>query len=276
MTRKQWLVIVVLGLTDCLVLGCLVAVMAFAPRLATSHAVPTMSASMPVATPTRGVMLQPTWTPTPTFTPVPVPTPLPTSTPAPTPTPLVIPTPSPTTAPLLLENADFEDILPDSVPGWELEAVVNWQPGDDFDPDASYTFPIFKPADDPPRFIDGSTLQIESGHQYVKFQVVLFQVAEVAPGSQVQFEIKAKGFSSEGGIMMRVGIDPNGGAACADGEWSEMELVDQGRGLVVLRSPVVAVGARGRVTVCMFAEPQYAVASKAAFFDDARLLVASP
>jgi len=280
MTRRQWLVIAVLAVADCVVLGGLIAAMTLAPRLLARPTVAPPPAEGAAADQQgTDATLPPTWTPTPPSTPPPLPTHLPTRTPAPTRTPVSIPTftpaSTPTPAPVLLENGDFEEILPDSVPGWEVAAVVNWEPGDEFNPDASYARPEFRPADDPRRAINGSTLQIQT-YQWVKFKVTLYQTVEVEPGSRVQFEAMAGGYSSGGGIQVRAGIDPNGGAACEDGSWGDLLVVDQAMGAALLRSPEVVVGSEGLVTVCLFAEPQYAVTHNAAFFDDARLLVAPP
>jgi len=185
------------------------------------------------------------------------------------------PTPTVTAQPVVLQNADFEDIAFDFVPGWELAAVVNWQPGDDFNPDTSYARPEFKSADDPRRVIRGSTLQIQT-FQWVKFKVTLYQTVEVPPGSRVQFQIYANGFSNVGGIQVRAGLDPHGGVACQEGVWSEMLIIDQNSGVVTLSSPQAVAGPDGRVTVCFFAEPQYAAIHNAAFFDEAVLTVQSP
>jgi len=151
-----------------------------------------------------------------------------------------------------------------------VAAVVNWEPGDDFNPDTSYARPEFKPADDSRRLITGSTLQIQT-FQWVKFKVTLYQIVEVEPGSQVWFEAKARGYSSGASIRVQVGIDPHGRAACEGGLWGELRLVDQTTGVVTLHSPEGVVGPEGRVTVCLFAEPQYALIHNAAFFDDAEL-----
>lgn len=279
MTRKQRLILVFLALADCVVLGGLAGVVALTPRLAASPptAVPSPTA-YPTETPTSA--LQFTFTPT---TPPSSPTASATrtrSTPPPTRTPLIIPTatptPSPTPEPVALQNADFEDIAPSSVDGWEVAAVVNWQPGEDFDPGSSYGAPLFKRADDSRRVIHGSTLQIESASQYVRFRVTLYQTVAVEPGSRVTFEIKSGGYSDGGGIQVQAGIDPNGGPACTAGRWSELQIIDQNSEIVTLRSPAGVVGKDGQVTVCFFAEPQYAVVSKAAFFDDATITVEPP
>ncbi len=270
MSKKQWLVVIVLGVLDCLVFGCLIGTMVFAPRFMASTPTPA-----PTFFPTPTATLEPTYTPTSTFTPAPTPTFRPTPTLRPTYTPLAFPTSTPTPIPEveLLENGSFDQIYSERVPGWEVAAEVNWQPGDPFDPATSYGAPYFKRADDPVRYINGATLQIESAHQYVKFRVILYQTVELAAGTRVQFAAKAGGFSSPGGIIIRIGIDPRGRPACQGGLWSEDMVIDQNRGVVALRSPAATVGAEGRVTVCLFAEPQYAVVSKAAYFDDAELLI---
>lgn len=270
MSKRQWVIIVFLGALDFLVLGCLITAMVLTPRLTAAPPTP-----VPTATAVPTDTLEPTYTATPTFSPEPTRTPRPPSTSVPTRTPIVFPTNTPTPIPQLdlLENPGFEEIFPDMVPGWEVAAAVNWEPGDPFDSNTSYGVPAFKRADDPVRYINGPTLQIESAHQYVKFRVTLYQAVELPTGTRVQFEAKAGGFSSPGGIHTRVGIDPRGRAACEGGAWSEEILIDQSMGTLTLRSPATTVGAEGRVTVCLFAETQFAVASKAAYFDDALLLI---
>ncbi len=270
MSKRQWAIVIVLGVLDVLVLGCLIAAMVFTPRLSPSPSTPT-----PTSFPTPTDTLEPTYTPRPTSPPPPTMTPRPTMTPLPTFTPVVFPTNTPTPLPEvdLLQNGGFEQIYPDTVPGWEVAAAINWRPGDPFDPATSYCAPFFKRADDPVRYISGPTLQIESEHQYVKFRVTLYQTVELAPGTRVQFTAKAGGFSSPGGVIIKIGIDPRGRPACEGGVWGQEQVIDQNSGVVALRSAAVTVGTEGRVTVCLFAEPQFAVVSKAAYFDDAELVV---
>lgn len=279
MTRKQWLVIALLGVADLLVLGGLIAAMVLTPRLTVRPGVSSPTPQAAAESPRTPATLQPTWTPTPIPSPVPTATRPPTAIPTPTRTPVPIPTgtptPTPAPQPVPLENADFEDILPDRVPGWELAAVINWRPGDDFNPDTSYARPEFKPADDSRRIINGTTLQIQT-YQWVRFKVTLYQTVELEPGARVRFEAKARGYSSGAGIQMQVGIDPHGGAACAEGLWGELRVIDQTMGMITLRSPEGVVGSEGRVTVCLFAEPQYALIHNAAFFDDAVLWALPP
>ena len=287
MSRKKWLVLVLLGVADCLVLTLLGTVVVFGSRIQdwlVEDARPVAAATatrMPTDTP------PPTWTPEPTSSPLPTQTPRATRTPVPTRTPIptftAVPSPTPTPSGPLLDNANFDDILPPSeVPGWEVVAVVNWQPGDDFNPDSSYGPPEFKPADDARRVIRGTTLQIQT-HQWVKFDVTLYQTATVPPGSQVQFQIYAGGFSGDeggnrvGGIEVQAGIDPSGGVACRDGQWGQVILVDQRQEVATqIQSPQVVAGPEGQVTVCFSAEPQYAVIHNAAFFDIAELEVEPP
>jgi hypothetical protein len=179
-------------------------------------------------------------------------------------------------------NGDFGDILHDRVPGWEVVAEVNWQPGQDFSAESSYGRPEFRYADDARRVIRGDTLQIQT-YQWVKFKVTLYQTVEVPPGSRVRFQIYAGGFSSDesgavtGGIQVRAGVDPNGGTACQNGLWGPQVLVNQQDQVATqLRSPEAVVGPGGEVTVCFFAEPQFAVIHNAAFFDIAELVIEPP
>ncbi len=271
MSRKQWQIIILLGLADCVVLGMLVLAITLTPRLAAGG----ILGPTPTPTPTPTSVLPPTWTPTPSPTPAPTPTPRPTATPSPTvPTPTPLPTFTPTPIPPPeLANARFDTITPFEITGWVVDPVVNWHPGEPYDPNNSYAYPKFKYADDPARFITGNTLQIESSDQYAKFQVTIYQIVSVPPGTKVQFEIQAKGYSDEGGIIVRAGIDPRGGDGCGRAQWGQTRVINQNDGQVALRSPQVRVGEEGKVTVCFFAQPEWAVPHKAAFFDDARLVV---
>ncbi len=276
MTRKQLLVLILLGLADCLVLGGLIAVVVLTPQLVGQPG--TVETAVGSVTETT-TSLPPTWTPTMTPSPAPSETPFPTRTPTravPTDTPVPIPTntpaPTPTPAPIELENGEFDSISNYSIPGWEFEAVSNWEPGSHFDPNSSFLMPYFKPADDPRRFIDGTTLQIEPLHQYVKFRITIYQTIELPEGSTAQFVIQARGYSQDGGIQVRVGIDPHGRSACAGGSWSDTQVIDQSMDVTTLRSRQVTVGFEGLVTVCFFAEPEYASAHMAAFFDNAELI----
>lgn len=272
MTRRQWMIIILLGLADCLVLSGMLAAVIWTPRLVAQRQGARIS---PTPSPTAPFVLPPTFTPTPTYTPAPTPTPRPTPLPpTPRPSPTLFPTFTPTPIPPPeLVNGTFDQITLSEIPGWVVDPFVNWHPGEPYDPNNSYAYPKFKYADDPLRFITGNTLQIESTDQYAKFQLTFYQVVTVTAGTQVQFEIKAKGYADEGGIQMRVGIDPSGRLSCEGARWSETWSINQNNGLVVLRSPRVRVGTEGRVTVCVYARPDWAVAHKAAFFDDGRLVV---
>jgi hypothetical protein len=281
MSRKQWLIVAFLAIADCLVLGGLAGAVILTPRIeaffAASRLEGTAVSDQP-PTPT----IPPTWTYTPTSSPI-SPTPTRTRRPSPTPSPTrtVIPTftPSPTPTltpePVELVNAEFNDVLPDRVPGWETAAVVNWEPGQVSDPASSFAPPEFRLADDARRRIRGSTLQIQT-YQWVKFNVTLYQTIEVPPDSRVEFEIYAGAYSDEGAIDVRAGIDGNGGAACQGGVWTDQLYIDQSSGAVVLSPPGTTAGPDGRVTVCFSAETQYAATHNAAFFDAASLTVTPP
>jgi hypothetical protein len=279
MRKQQKLVLILLGIADVVVLGCLALAMVFGARIQAFLAGGEPVAEVTEPSPTATFTVPATWTPSPVPTRAPTDTSAPSSTPTPTrtsiPTFTPSPIPSPSPLPIAIENAGFEEINPDNVPGWEVVATVNWQPGDDFNADSSFARPEFKYADDSRRIIQGDTLQIQT-FQWVKFSVTLYQVIEVPEGSQAQFQIYTNGYASTGGIQVKVGIDPSGGDACQNGRWSEMLVVGEGDGVVQLTSPPVTVGEEGAVTVCFFAEPQYAAVHSAAFFDVAELSVAPP
>jgi hypothetical protein len=151
---------------------------------------------------------------------------------------------------------------------------VNWSPGDEFDASTAYAAPRFHQADDPRQWISGPTLQIDT-EPWVKLRAWVFQSVEMDPGTRVDFEVRAMGFVKDqaGGYILKAGIDPEGGGGCEAARWSQESVYNQGAGVVTLTSPAVTVGQEGLVTVCMFAETQYAQVYHAAFFDDASLNV---
>jgi hypothetical protein len=71
-------------------------------------------------------------------------------------------------------------------------------------------------------------------------------------------------------------VDPDGGEGCDAVRWGTGQIVNQEDGVVELVSPEVVAGQAGRLTVCMFAETQFAQVYHAAFFDDAALAVRPP
>jgi hypothetical protein len=245
---------------------------------------PAASASTPAPSLTPSNTPIPTWTPKPTSTPGPTPTPRPTGTPTltptetPTPGPTWTPAPTntPTPTPKPLENSTFDDIGRGDIPGWQTGAFVNWAGGPS-DPETSYAAPRFHQADDPAQRISGSTLQIDT-EPYVKLQAWVFQQVDVGADSRVVFQVSAAAVVEDtaGGYFVRAGVDPDGGEGCDAAEWGDQRHLNQKDGVVILSSPVVAAGEGGRVTVCMFAETQYAQVWHAAFFDDANLTVLPP
>jgi hypothetical protein len=250
---------------------------------------PLMGASSPAAS--APTMSGPQETPFPTWTPTPIPTPGPTSTSGPTHTPkptstgiptlrptlTPAPTNTPTPTPKPLENPTFDGLTENDVPGWQTGAYVNWKPGDEFDPASSYAAPRFHPADDPSQRISDSTLQIDTV-DWVKLRAWVYQAVDVTPGSRVVFQVRAAAVVKDttGGYFVKAGVDPEGGEGCDAARWGEQRQINQTDGIVTLSSPEVVAGKGGRVTVCMFAETQYAQAWHAAFFDDAALTVLPP
>jgi hypothetical protein len=246
---------------------------------------PTATATRLVDTPTP-ISVPPTWTPAPTRAPPPTNTPRPThtATAPPTISPTFAPTftPRPTkvvtagppgpTGTLGLQNPGFEGIGGGTIPGWSWWAEDNFTPGGDYNPDASFDTPLFKQADDPVRFIDGPTLQVDA-EEHLKFKVHIFQTVTVSPTAGVRFQVLGGAFSDIGIVQMAAGIDPDGGPDCSNAQWSDAVAVDQEQGVRSIAAPPVVAGRSGRVTVCLYAEPLYAAISNAAFFDDAELTV---
>ena len=158
-----------------------------------------------------------------------------------------------------------------------MGSFVNWAPGDEFNPVTSYAVPRFHQADDPRQQINGSTLQIDT-EPWVKLRAWVFQTVEVEPGSRLQFQARAVGFVKEtaGGYILKAGVDPDGGQECDAAQWGVEQIVNQEDGKVELVSPEIIAGETGLVTVCLFAETQFAQVYHAAFFDDAALTILPP
>ncbi|MBN1921386.1 MAG: hypothetical protein JW892_09090 [Anaerolineae bacterium] len=218
----------------------------------------------------------PTWTPTPAGTATPTLPPALTRTPLPTrtPFPTATPTNTPTPIPVELVNGEFDGIMPNRIPGWEWSADINYIPGGEYDPHNSYAEPIFSAADDPARRINGSTLKIET-IRWLKFRAWVYQTVTATTGSTVYLQVRANAFSSIDQIKFRAGIDAQGNAGCSNARWSEV-TINQDDGIVTITSPRVVVGAAGRITACLYAEPLYPDTNNAAFFDRAVLVVAPP
>lgn len=274
MSRRQWLILVALALANAIVLGAMAYVV-----IGSLGRSPSAPASTSGAPPSPSAMPPPTWTPTLSPTPRSTGTPQPSGTPTetPTPEPTFTPTASPTPAPVPLENPAFEDIQENAIPGWQTGSFVNWAPGDAFDAASSYAAPRFHQVDDPRQWISGPTLQIDT-QPWVKLRAWVFQTVEMEPGSRVQFQVQAAGFveDTRGNYILKVGVDRDGREGCEAAQWGDEQYVNQDDGVVVLTSPELVVGQAGRVTVCAFAETQFAQVYHAAFFDDAVLTTLPP
>jgi hypothetical protein len=285
-SRIQKLILIGMALLDLIVLCALVVAV-----ISSLRGLSRPAATAPTSTPTLvpAATRPPTWTPTLSSTPRPTGTPGPTRTatvaPTPWPTrargtsaPVPTPTPEPTVTPRynLLENSTFDDIEENSIPGWQMGAYVNWEPGTESDPASSFAAPRFHMVDNVEQRISGSTLQIDTV-EWVKLKAWVFQTVTVKSGSRVTFQVRAAAIVQDeaGGYFLKVGIDPEGGLGCDAAEWGEEQHVNQTDGVLTLLSPEVIAGEPGYVTVCIFAETQYAQAWHAAFFDEADLTVIS-
>jgi hypothetical protein len=210
----------------------------------------------------------------------------------------------PTAGPVPLDNADFDYIMPNRIPGWEWYAYVNYKSGET-DPQNSFAEPVFTAADDPARRINGSTLKVETV-RWLKFRTWVHQTVTVTAGSTVQFSIKVNAFSSTDRLIVKAGVDPTGQPHCDDVRWGETWRINQDDGTVTLMSPRVIVAAieneptptvtpdplerktpepvvpeeeteiLGKVTICFYAEPAYPHINNAAFFDQAQLIAIPP
>ncbi|MGC9396974.1 MAG: hypothetical protein ACP5J4_19180 [Anaerolineae bacterium] len=311
LSRGQKIILIVLAILDVSVivgLGSIVVRSMRAP-LPTPSVQPTLtptalSAPVGVATwtPTAEPTARPTLPPRATNTATPTATPFPTHTPTPTSTPR----PLPTAGPVPLDNADFDYIMPNRIPGWEWYAYVNYQSGES-DPQNSFAEPIFTTADDSVRQINGSTLKVETV-RWLKFRTWVHQTVTVTAGSTVQFSIKVNAFSSLDRLIVKAGVDPTGQPHCDDVRWGETWQINQDDGIVTLTSPRVIVAAMedkntatptvtpdpmeretlapvepeeeteilGQVTICFYAEPTYPHINNAAFFDQAQLIAVPP
>jgi hypothetical protein len=316
LTSTQKLILIVFAVIDVVVIAVMGGVVIASSRTPMQMAPTAAAPVLPSAT------LPATWTPTPTTTPMAtLPsrvtntppatlTPYPTHTPVPptiTPTVTIAPIP-PTPIPVRLEGPDFDYLMPNRIPGWKWDAYVNYRPGDAFDPETSYAEPFFEAADDERRQINGSTLKVET-IRWLKFRAWIHQTVTVTAGSQVQFQIQAKAYSSIDSLIVKAGIDASGAGNCFNAVWGAEHRINQDSGTVQLTSPFVTVPPSvdanpsvpptppadadegdpdseelipepeiqlGRVTVCFFAEPAYPHVSNAAFFDMARITVRPP
>jgi hypothetical protein len=314
-TGAQKLILIVLAVVDVAVIAVLGSVVVGSSR-PLAQVAPTAIMHVQVL---PSSTLPPTWTPTATATPLATlpsratntppatETPYPTFTPIPptiTPTLTIAPTP----IPVRLEGADFDYIMPNRIPGWKWDAYVNYKPGDAADPERSYAEPYFDDADDAKRQIQGSTLKVETV-RWLKFRTWVHQTVTVTAGSQVQFQIQAKAYSSLDALIVKAGIDPTGAGNCFNAAWGAETRINQDSDTVLLSSPFLTIPPYidpnwvveeeppddgdegdptgeeevkppevllGRVTVCFFAEPTYPHVNNAAFFDVAKIIVRPP
>ncbi len=271
MSRNQKVILAILALVDVVVIAILAGTVVRGMQQQSLSVTP-----LPTLVARATAVEIPTWTPTPLSTPVPTLLPRQTRTPRPTrtPFPTSTPTPVPTPGPVELVNPDFDMLMPNRIPGWQWDAFVNYRPGDNYDAQNSYAEPQFEAADDPARCINGSTLKIET-IRWVKFQAWVRQTVSVTAGSTVYFQVKASAFSSIEKLRLGAGVDINGVDDCSGAKWGEV-TINQDDGVVTITSPRVVVGQNGRVTVCLFAEPDYPDVNNAAFFDQAVLIAAPP
>lgn len=262
MSRKQWLIVAALMLGDVIFIGVLTTAVIRSMRYAPSPPTPT---SIPTPTASPRSTATPSPTPTSTFSPTRIPRP--TSTSIGTPTPVSVP----------LKNHAFEGIVDNSIPGWQTGAFVNWASGEKFNPVTSYAAPHFHEAESSRWRINGPTLQIDTARG-AKLRAWVYQTVKVQPGSQVRFRVRAAAYVGErsGGYTLKVGVDPDGGEGCQAAHWGVSRIVNQTDGVVLLFSEEVVVSKASHVTVCMFAEPQFAQSYHAAFFDDAKLIALPP
>ncbi len=311
LSRGQKIVLLVLAVLDVGVIAGLgsIVVRSLRAPLPTPIIQPTLTPtalSKPIEvatwTPTPEPTARPTLPPRATNTATPTPTPFPTHTPTPTSTPK----PLPTAGPVPLDNADFDNIMPNRIPGWLWYAYVNYKSGES-DTQNSFAEPVFTPADDPARQINGSTLKVET-MRWLKFRTWVHQTVTVTAGSSVQFSIKVNAFSSIDRLIVKAGVDPTGQPHCDNVRWGETWQINQNDGIVTLTSPRVVVAPIvdkrtptptatpdpleretpapvapaeeteiwGRVTICFYAEPTFPDVNNAAFFDQAVLIAVPP
>ena len=311
LSRGQKTILIILAILDVSVIAGLSSIVIRsmrAPLPTPVNLVPTPTAvskprEVPTWTPTVESTPRPTLPPRATNTSTPTATPFPTHTPPPTATPK----PLPTAGPVPLDNADFDYILPNRIPGWEWYAYVNYQSGAT-DPENSFAEPVFTAADDSARQIHGSTLKVETV-RWLKFRTWVHQTVTVTAGSTVQFSIKVNAFSSIDRLIVKAGVDPTGQPHCDNVRWGETWRINQDDGIITLTSPRVVVAAMedestptptitpdprergtpapveppeeetdllGKVTICFYAEPAYPHINNAAFFDQAQLIAVPP
>ena len=195
---------------------------------------------------------------------------------------------------------------PNRISGWQWYAYVNYKSGET-DPQNSFAEPMFTAADDPARWINGSTLKVETV-RWLKFRTWVHQTVTVTAGSTVQFSIKVNAFSSADRLIVKAGVDPTGQLHCDNARWGETWRINQDDGIVTLTSPRAVVAPMvdkriptptatpdpleretptpvapgeeteilGQVTICFYAEPAFPDVNNAVFFDQAVLIAVPP
>ncbi len=278
MTESQKRILIILAIMDFVVIGAMVGIV-----VTTTMRLRNQVAQAPTRVAGATIVVPATWTPTPMPTASPTLPARPTNTPRPTPTvkptntlqPTETPTPRPTPTPVTIINPDFDLLMPNRIPGWQWYAYVNYKQGDELDSENSFAEPILRAADDPRREINGTTLQVET-IRWLRFRVWVHQTVSVTTGSTISFAVKATAFSSLDSLIVKAGLDPNGGKRCANAIWGEEKYINQESGIVKLTTPRIVVGEKGVVTLCFFAEPAYPHINNAAFFDQAEVRVSPP
>jgi len=145
--------------------------------------------------------------------------------------------------------------------------------GKDLNYAESFFTPAFKMADDPQRFINDATLQIDAV-EFTRWQGGIYQVVNVPPEAELWFTLQAAAFSTgqdtQGSITVLAGIDPKGGNGCASAVWSDPYSIGHGQ-QAGLASRRIKVGSEGRATICIQGEAQYALYKNALFVDNVKL-----
>jgi len=184
----------------------------------------------------------------------------------------------------LLQNPSFEGSLSGDWQWqfWYYEAMVMKDDNKkEPDLDRSFFAPVFLPSESKwDQESNGAvgTAGAVSNQAWTKSRGGFYQTVDIAPGTCVRFSVWVNEFcqTDDGSIcpvLLRAGIDPNGGTNWASNnvQWVQTTISDRAYAHLTLLP--VSVGQGGKVTVFTWGEPFYPAHYNAAYFDEASLVV---
>jgi len=179
----------------------------------------------------------------------------------------------------LLQNGDFEGAASGNWiwSFWDYQNIVKASK-DEYDLDQSFFAPAHVPSEPDKAYGQTGVAGKIDGQQDRRFRGGFYQTVSVAAGSRVSFSVWVSGFcqlrtGADCPILLRAGIDPNGGTNWQSGGIQWVDVQRSKFGYVQLTTPEVTVGSSSRVTAFLWGESLYPALYHAAYFDNASLVV---